>query len=79
VSAELAITVEFAGTGAWHLGNPPDPRSIAEAAKHGIDISTHRARQVRSQDCQRFGQIFALDPQNLRDLKRIAPHGFLVL
>ncbi len=77
VAAGLAITIDSAGTGGWHAGNPPDARSIAEAAKHGIDISGYRARQVRPQDFQHFGQIFALDPQNLRDLKRIAPHEFL--
>lgn len=73
VAAGQAITIDSAGTGAWHAGNPPDPRSVAEAAKHGIDISAYRARQVRLEDFQRFGHIYALDPQNLRDLKRIAP------
>ncbi|MFM9936708.1 MAG: low molecular weight protein-tyrosine-phosphatase [Novosphingobium sp.] len=73
VAAGQAITIDSAGTGAWHAGSPPDPRSVAEAAKHGIDISAYRARQVRPEDFQRFGQIFALDPQNLRDLKRVAP------
>lgn len=77
VAAGLAITIDSAGTGAWHAGNPPDPRSIAEAARHGIDISGYRARQVREDDFRHFGQIFALDPQNLRDLKRLAPSGLL--
>ena len=77
VAAGLALSIDSAGTGAWHAGNPPDPRSIAEAARHGIDISGYRARQVRPDDFRHFGQIFALDPQNLRDLKRIAPHGLL--
>ena len=77
VATGLAITIDSAGTGAWHAGNSPDPRAIAEAAKHGIDISTYRARQVRLQDFQRFGQILALDPQNLRDLKSVAPKGLL--
>ena len=77
VAAGLAITIDSAGTGAWHAGNPPDPRAIAEAARHGIDISGYRARQVREDDFRHFGQIFALDPQNLRDLKRIAPGSLL--
>ena len=77
VAAGLAVTIDSAGTGGWHIGNPPDPRAVAEAAKHGIDIGKYRARQVRPEDFQRFGQIFALDTQNLRDLKRVAPHGLL--
>jgi len=77
VRAGLALSIDSAGTGAWHAGNPPDPRAIAEAARHGIDISGYRARQVRPDDFRRFGQIFALDPQNLRDLKHIAPGSLL--
>lgn len=75
VAAGMAITIDSAGTGGWHAGNPPDPGSIAEAAKHGIDITSYRARLVRPGDFRNFSHIFALDPQNLRDLKQIAPHG----
>jgi protein-tyrosine phosphatase len=60
------VTIESAGTGGWHVGNPPDPRAQAEALRHGVDISKYRARQVVEEDFVRFGQIFALDPQNLR-------------
>ncbi|MBX9886128.1 MAG: low molecular weight phosphotyrosine protein phosphatase [Novosphingobium sp.] len=77
VAAGLAVSVDSAGTGGWHAGDPPDPRAIAEAARHGIDIAAYRARQVRREDSQRFGHIFALDQQNLRDLKRIEPKGLM--
>ena len=77
VKAGLAVTIESAGTGGWHVGNPPDPRAQAEALRHGVDISKYRARQVVEGDFVRFGQIFALDPQNLQDLKRIAPRRTL--
>lgn len=73
VKAGLAVTIDSAGTGAWHAGEPPDPRAQAEALRHGIDISAYRARVVCEEDFTRFGQIWALDPQNLRDLARIAP------
>ncbi len=71
--AGIAVEVDSAGTGEWHAGNPPDPRSIAVAARHGIDISGYRARRVRGEDFRRFDHILALDPQNLRDLRAIAP------
>jgi len=73
VAAGLALTVDSAGTGSWHIGNPPDPRAQAEALRHGIDISTYRARQVKEADFRTFGHIYALDQQNLRDLGRFAP------
>ena len=71
--AGVAVTVDSAGTGGWHVGGPPDPRSQAVALRHGIDISGYRARQVRGEDFRRFDHILALDPQNLRDLRTIAP------
>jgi protein-tyrosine phosphatase len=77
VKAGLAVTIDSAGTGSWHAGNPPDPRAQATALEHGIDISRYRARQVVEEDFTRFGQIYALDSQNLQDLKRMAPRRTL--
>ena len=74
-TAGVAAFADSAGTGGWHAGEAPDRRSIAVAAKHGIDISGLRARQVARSDFARFDHILALDPQNLADLRRIAPTG----
>ena len=52
---------------------PPDPRAQAEALRHGIDISSYRARQVAGADFTRFTHIFALDSSNFGDLRQIAP------
>jgi protein-tyrosine phosphatase len=71
--AGIEVVVDSAATGSWHVGNPPDERSIAVAAKEGIDISGCRSRQVRGEDFRSFDYILALDPQNLRDLRKIAP------
>ncbi|RJY10379.1 low molecular weight protein-tyrosine-phosphatase [Aurantiacibacter aquimixticola] len=71
--AGLTIEIDSAGTGGWHVGNPPDPRAIATARAEGVDISDLRARQVSADDFTRFTRIFALDAQNLADLHRIAP------
>ncbi|MGC4250811.1 MAG: low molecular weight protein-tyrosine-phosphatase [Sphingobium sp.] len=71
--ARLAAQADSAGTGDWHVGSPPDPRAQAVAMRHGIDISGYRGRQVRAEDFHRFGHIFALDGENLRDLRRIRP------
>lgn len=60
--------VDSAGTGSWHSGELPDRRSIAIAQKYGIDITTQRARKVRSTDFEEFDLIFAMDTSNYNDL-----------
>lgn len=73
VEAGVALTIDSAGTGNWHVGRPPDPRAQEVALIHGLDISSYRARQVTAEDFSRFGHIYALDQQNLKDLRRIEP------
>ncbi len=69
----LAVVVDSAGTGGWHEGEPPDPRAIATAARHGMDISDYRARKIRPADFHRFTHIVALDAENLASLRAIRP------
>lgn len=73
--AGIDIVVESAGTGAWHVGDPPDCRAQAVAKAHGIDISAYRGRQVAAADFRRFTDILALDHDNLGELRRRAPAG----
>lgn len=63
------LVISSAGTGAWHVGKRPDPRSIEVAARHGIDLTGQRARQVDVEDFSRFSLILAMDDSNLRDLQ----------
>lgn len=69
----LAVTVDSAGTGDWHVGNPPDRRAQAAALRHGSDIAGYQARQVTRADFTRFTHILALDAANLADLQALAP------
>ncbi len=71
--AGLELTIDSAGTGDWHVGNPPDPRAVAEAGANGVDIAGLRARQVTREDFMRFTHVLALDDQNLRNLEALAP------
>lgn len=73
--ASERFTLDSAGTGGWHAGEPPDPRAIRAAADVGVDLSDLRARQVRPSDFTRFDLILAMDRQNLTDLTRLAPAG----
>lgn len=65
-------TIDSAGTGNWHVGNPPDPRSINTARKHGLDISKQRARQFSISDFENFDVIIAMDQKNKQYLLRMA-------
>ncbi len=64
--------VDSAGTGAWHVGEQPDRRSIQVARKNGIDITYQRARQFQAQDLDTFDLIFAMDQSNLANILRKA-------
>ena len=67
--------VDSAGTGAWHVGEPPDRRSVEVAARHGITVNG-RARKVRPDDLQSFDLVVAMDRENLEDLENLADaHG----
>lgn len=66
--------VDSAGTGSWHSGEPPDTRSIAVAADHGIRL-TGVARQVTRQDFETFDVIVAMDRSNRRSLERLRGYG----
>lgn len=67
------VRVDSAGTGDWHVGNPPDPRTVAAAARRGYDLSPLRARQVSGRDFEQFDYILAMDNSNLQALQRMKP------
>jgi protein-tyrosine phosphatase len=66
------IEVESAGTGSWHLGDPPDPRSVAAAADRGVELDG-AARQVDESDFEAFDLLIAMDRSNRDALLRLAP------
>jgi low molecular weight protein-tyrosine phosphatase len=67
---EDSFVIDSAGTGAWHAGESPDPRSCEVAARNGVDLSSQRARQVRDADAREFDWIVAMDEDNLHGLER---------
>ncbi|MFC6672792.1 low molecular weight protein-tyrosine-phosphatase [Marinobacterium aestuariivivens] len=71
--AGLEVFVDSAGTGAWHVGNPPDRRATAAALRRGIRLEHLRARQVELEDFRRFDLVLAMDRDNLDNLMRICP------
>ncbi|MCX7619797.1 MAG: low molecular weight phosphotyrosine protein phosphatase [Acidimicrobiales bacterium] len=66
------VAVESAGTGAWHVGEPPDTRAVAEARRRGVEMQG-TARQFHPGDFYVFDLILAMDERNLVDLHDLAP------
>jgi len=67
------ILIDSARTGDYHIGDAPDPRACEAASRRGYDLSRLRARQVTRDDFERFDYVLAMDEENLRTLKRLAP------
>lgn len=66
------VIVESAGTGGWHVGEAPDPRSIAIAKKYGLDITDQRAKKFSSYDFEIYDHIYVMDNSNFRDVTQLA-------
>ena len=67
--------VDSAGTGGWHIGEPPYGPMQASAKRHGYDMSDLRARQFDVSDFDRFDLILAMDAQNMTDIEALRPEG----
>ena len=65
---DLPWTVDSAGTSGWHDGESPDNRSIIEAEKNGINISSQRSRRLTKQDLDHFDLILAMDQSNYTNI-----------
>lgn len=69
----LQVEIDSAGTHAYHIGHPPDERSVAAASRRGIDLSDLRARVVVDEDFEHYDLILAMDEENLQLLRQRAP------
>ena len=69
------IHIDSAGTHAYHIGEPPDPRAQAAAAARGFDLSGIRGRRVTPGDVEDFDYVLAMDRENHQQLLAICgPH-----
>lgn len=69
---ERHFEIDSAGTGGWHVGADPDPRSIEEAARHGVALPS-KARQFQAEDFRSFDHLIAMDQSNLKDMLSLCP------
>ncbi len=70
-----SIEVDSAGISTYHIGDHPDPRSIAAAQRRGYSLEEQVARQVSANDFQEFDYVLAMDVDNLHHLESAAPQG----
>ena len=73
---EDRISSDSAGTGDYHIGDPPDARACAAAARRGYDLSGLRGRQVGKKDFSEFDYVLAMDDENMRALKHWCPREY---
>ena len=69
----LALDIDSAGTANYHVGEPPDRRTVAAARRRGYDLAGLRARQVQAEDFKRFDYLLAMDHANLAELEGRRP------
>jgi protein-tyrosine phosphatase len=69
---DQSVRVDSSGTANYHSGAAPDPRSIATAKAHHIDISQQKARQFTRKDFEEFDYIYVMDKENLRNVLGLA-------
>lgn len=75
-TAGLSLLIESAGTGAWHAGDPPDPRAQEAGVNRGYSFKGQRARKVTQDDFEKFDYILAMDKTNLTQLTALCPQVY---
>ncbi len=76
---EDEVFVDSAGTGSWHVGEPPDARAQRSASLRGVDLSAQRARRVTPDDCQNFDYVLTMDKENYRAVAALCRRGSAVV
>lgn len=66
------IDIDSCGTSDYHIGDGPDPRTLASASRHGVPMD-HCARQLTAEDLRDFDFILAMDKNNYRHILQLAP------
>ena len=69
------VMVDSAGIADYHIGEPPDERSVMAARNRGVDLSGQRARQLRPDDFEIFDFLVAMDQTHFSEMRRLCPDG----
>ncbi|MBL0329393.1 MAG: low molecular weight phosphotyrosine protein phosphatase [Bacteroidetes bacterium] len=68
----ISVFIDSAGTSNYHIGEHPDKRTVANAFKHGVDISKLKGRQFTQEDFDQFDTIFVMDSSNYTNVIALA-------
>lgn len=68
----LQLIIDSAGTSNFHVGENPDKRTISNALKNGVDVSTLIARQFKVDDFDKFDIIYTMDHSNYSNVIALA-------
>ncbi|MDQ0337481.1 protein-tyrosine phosphatase [Caldalkalibacillus uzonensis] len=69
---EDKISVDSAGTGHWHVGQPPHEGTRRILSENKINHTGIKARQISTKDLEEFDYIIAMDEENVSHLKQLA-------
>ncbi len=75
LAGNRALSLDSAGTGRWHIGEPPYGPMQRAAKTRGYDLSDLRARLFTAADFDRFDLIIGMDQDNITDIEALRPSG----
>lgn len=61
--------IESAGTGKWHVDQPPHPGTLDVLRRNAVNSQPKFARQINGSDFQTFDYIIAMDAENVADIQ----------
>lgn len=71
MNLEGILSSDSCGTSNYHIGDPPDPRTVRNANKNGVTID-HKGRQLSWRDLDNYDLVLAMDLQNHRNILSLA-------
>lgn len=70
------VSVDSAGTGTWHLGQPPHEGTLSLLREHGIEAEGHIGRLLTKEDMAENDFIIAMDESNIQNIKKLVPQAY---
>ena len=75
IERNLAMETASCGTANYHIGDPPDPRTIGVLKKYNININ-HKGQQLKSKDFEDYDYLIVMDDSNLKNALQVAPKEY---
>jgi protein-tyrosine phosphatase len=69
---------QSAGTAGYHIGAPPDPRTLSTLKSHGI-LFEHQAHRVNTTDIDTYDYLITMDHQNFVHLQNMNSVGSVLI